>query len=127
MQLERDLLTKIGQLRPTYLPPTWNIYLRYAWLRLSGHSSGVIIAGGNFLNYGVLWDDAEKVFVELSGDQALSSAAAELHSAFAATDDGRTRGDGARQPQRASLVRVDALSKRPQRPVRFSIWSLAPL
>ena len=46
-----------------------------------------------------------------------------LHSAFAATDDGRTRGDGARQPERAtrtrersSLVRVGALSKRPQRP-----------
>src|ERR1700722_18187114 len=50
-----------------------------------------------------------------------------LHSAFAATDDGRTRGDGARQPERASLVRVGALSKRPQRPVRFSIWSLAPV
>jgi hypothetical protein len=50
-----------------------------------------------------------------------------LHSAFAATDDGRTRGDGARQPERASLVRVGALSKRPQRPIRFSIWSLAPV
>jgi hypothetical protein len=57
-----------------------------------------------------------------------------LHSAFAATDDGRTRGDGARQPEiarrtreRLSLVRVGALSKRTQRPVRFSIWSLAPV
>jgi hypothetical protein len=43
-----------------------------------------------------------------------------LHSAFAATDDGRTPGDGARQPEgatrtreRLSLVRVGALSKRP--------------
>src|SRR5208282_3842859 len=57
-----------------------------------------------------------------------------LRSAFATTDDGRTRGDGARKPEiatrtreRLSLVKIGILWKRPQRPVGYLIWSLAPV
>ena len=49
----------------------WAIYLKYAMLRFFGLSTTDIIAGGNFLNYDITWNDAEKIFLELSKDASV--------------------------------------------------------
>ncbi len=51
----------------------WKIYLKYTVMRFRGASKEAVVAGGNFLNYDITWDDAERVFLELSRDSALSS------------------------------------------------------
>jgi hypothetical protein len=54
----------------------WKIYLRYLLLRLAGMTHDAIRSGGDFLNYGITWDDAERVFTELNDEGALT----ELHA-----------------------------------------------
>jgi hypothetical protein len=76
--VEADLLTRIGQVVGVRFPIAWKIYLRYAWMRFGGMSKEAIIAGGDFLNYSITWDEAERVFVQLSGEASVSSKVSEL-------------------------------------------------
>jgi hypothetical protein len=78
LRFEEDLLTRIGQIVGVRFPVAWKIYLRYSWMRFGGQSKDTIIAGGNFLNYSITWDDAERVFIHLSSDETVSSAVTEL-------------------------------------------------
>jgi hypothetical protein len=73
LRVENDLLSKIGPIARTRIPAGWQIYLQYAVMRFAGLSKEIIIAGGDFLNYSITWDDAERVFVSLSGDGPVSS------------------------------------------------------
>jgi hypothetical protein len=66
LRLEQELLVAIGQTVRVRLPQGWHIYLRYILLRFGGFSKEAIISGGSFLNYLITWDDAERVFIELS-------------------------------------------------------------
>lgn len=47
-------------------------------MRFGGASRDQIVSWGEFLNYSITWDDAERVFTRLSIDQAVSSAVSEL-------------------------------------------------
>jgi hypothetical protein len=49
----------------------WRIYVRYAFMRLNGVSRADIEADGDFLNYGITWDDAERVSTLLAGENAI--------------------------------------------------------
>jgi hypothetical protein len=42
-------------------------------MRFGGITKEAVIAGGDFLNYDITWDDAERVFAELSHDGSVSS------------------------------------------------------
>jgi hypothetical protein len=65
---EENLLPHIGQLVSVRFPQAWAIYLKYIILRADGQSKDSIIAHGDFLNDDMTWDDAERVFTELSKD-----------------------------------------------------------
>ena len=56
----------------------WQIYSKYVIMRFGGMSKEAIIAGGDFLNYGITWDEAERVFAELSSEESVSSGVGEL-------------------------------------------------
>lgn len=78
LQLENQLVSKIGEQVICRFREAWEIYFRYMLMRLSGHSKETIVAGGNFLNYGITWDDAERLFTMLSSDEAISLAVSQL-------------------------------------------------
>lgn len=71
LQWENDLLTRIGRIVVVRFRQAWQIYLRYVILRAAGQSKDAIMAQGNFLNYDITWDDAERVFSELMNDPSL--------------------------------------------------------
>jgi hypothetical protein len=71
-EFENELLERIGGIVFVRFPQGWQIYLRYAISRFSGLSKDQIIAGGNFLNYEITWDDAERVYNQLSGDPQIT-------------------------------------------------------
>jgi hypothetical protein len=73
LKMENDLLPRIGQIVTVEFPSAWNILLNYVVMRFGGLSKGAIVSGGNFLNYGITWDEAERVFVQLSQDTTVSS------------------------------------------------------
>jgi hypothetical protein len=68
--LETDTITEIGKLVSVRFSQAWSIYLRYIMFRVAGLSQKNIIDGGSFLNYGITWDDAEKVFSQINESEA---------------------------------------------------------
>lgn len=73
IKAESDLLYSIGQIVAVRFTAGWQIYLRYVMMRFGGAPKETIISWGNFLNYGITWDDAERVFSQLSADTAISA------------------------------------------------------
>jgi hypothetical protein len=73
IRVEDNLLLSIGQTVGVRFPAAWRIYLKYVMMRFGGASKETIISWGEFLNYGITWDDAERVYVQLSADAAVSS------------------------------------------------------
>jgi hypothetical protein len=65
---ENYFTTHIGELVEVRFRDAWAIYLRYIILRATGWSERRIEGHGNFLNYGITWDDAERVYTELQKD-----------------------------------------------------------
>ena len=62
---ENDLTTQIGALAKPQFRDAWGLLLRYFVMRTHGLTKDQIISGGNFLNYGLTWDDAESITSEL--------------------------------------------------------------
>lgn len=60
----------------------WGMYFQYAVPRFLGAEKEEIVKWGNFLNYGLTWDDTEEVFSKLSNEPALMSQAAHLLGSF---------------------------------------------
>lgn len=74
-----EMLTqRIGQMVSVRFRAGWRIYLQYVIMRFAGRSKEGIIAGGDFLNYDITWDDAERVFDELARFQAVRKEFADL-------------------------------------------------
>jgi hypothetical protein len=67
-----DLMQRLPSLWNPPLPGALNIHARYCVLRFAGVSADELSAGVNFLNYGITWDRAEKVFQQLATDKSLS-------------------------------------------------------
>ncbi len=76
--LENELMAKIGTLWKPSLAQALRIHLRYSVMRFAGHSSEEISAGIHFLNYGITWENAEKMFVKLSEDAPVGSLMSKL-------------------------------------------------
>ncbi len=70
-QLEKDLLPRIGDMVRVSFREGWRIYFRYVVMRFAERSKEDIIRDGNFLNYEITWDDAERVFIELNKKSAV--------------------------------------------------------
>ncbi len=70
--LESDLKQRLPALWNPPLPGALNIHARYCVLRFAGMSADELSAGVNFLNYGITWDRAERVFQQLAADKSLS-------------------------------------------------------
>jgi len=79
---ENDLTTKIGTKVVVRFRQGWRIYLQYVILRFTGNTKDVIIAGGDFLNYDITWDDAERVFQELQNDPVVAQETAAVSVAW---------------------------------------------
>ena len=69
--LESRALPRIGQMVTVKFSQGWHLYYVYAVMRFGGVSKDQIVAGGNFLNYDITWDDAERVFGELARAQSV--------------------------------------------------------
>jgi len=80
-RVEEALMLKIGTLAGAQFRAAWSIHFRYAMMRFGKISKQDIIAGGYFLNYGITWDEAERVFVALSEDASISSSLSSLSDA----------------------------------------------
>jgi hypothetical protein len=78
MRVESDLISRVGRIVGVRFPQAWGIYLRYVLMRFGGMSKDAIISAGNFLNFGITWDDAERVFQSLSEDASVSSEISKL-------------------------------------------------
>jgi hypothetical protein len=78
---EEQQLTQIGRAVSVRFRQAWRIYLRYATLRFGGASQQQIIDGGDFLNYDITWEDAERVFQLLSADNEVATSMSGLLSA----------------------------------------------
>lgn len=88
---EDNVTTKIGSKVSVRFRQAWQIYLQYAILRFTGNTKDTIIAGGDFLNYGITWDDAERVFTELASDQAAAQGTATLLASWKRVADEATK------------------------------------
>jgi hypothetical protein len=77
---ETDVTTYIGKIVSVRFRQAWVIYLRYVILRSAGMSKEQIMEGGDFLNYGITWDDAERVFTQLSGEPTVAQETLEVFS-----------------------------------------------
>jgi hypothetical protein len=73
LRIEGNLVLRIGQMVSVRFPEAWRIYLRYVLLRFGGASKDAIESWGDFLNYSITWNDAERVFNQLSVEATLSS------------------------------------------------------
>ena len=85
-QLEASLMLRIGEMVKVRFSQGWNIYLQYLVMRFGGTSQAQIVAGHNFLNYDITWDDCERVFSELSKDKSIPNSFSEtftLHHSLA--------------------------------------------
>jgi hypothetical protein len=85
-RIENEMVQKIGSMVGVRFPAAWRIYSRYCIMRFAGVSSEIIQSWGDFLNFGITWDDAEKVYSKLSADQDIASPIAkvlEMHSTIA--------------------------------------------
>ena len=88
---EDNVTTKIGSKVGVHFRQAWQIYLQYAVLRFTGNTKETIIAGGNLLNYGITWDDAERVYTELANDQIIAHETAKLLASWRAVADEATK------------------------------------
>jgi hypothetical protein len=77
-RVEENLMLKIGQHSTSHLREAWAILFRYSIMRFGGITQSDIIAAGNFLNYGITWDAAERVYVTLSQEPWVASSLPEL-------------------------------------------------
>jgi hypothetical protein len=57
-RVEESMVLKIGQHSACAFRAAWAILFRYAVMRFGGIPQADIIARGNFLNYGITWDEA---------------------------------------------------------------------
>ena len=80
-RFENDLMTRIAAIVGDRFNSrvVWRMYFEYALHRFLGRTKEEIIAWGNSLNYGVTWDDTERVFSTLSNEPALRSQIDELN------------------------------------------------
>ena len=58
----------------------WTVYFRYFLLRSGGLTQQSIIDGGSFLNWGITWDEAERVFNDLTKNPTIGPVMAEKFS-----------------------------------------------
>jgi hypothetical protein len=80
--LEDEAMQLIGQTVKVRFRAGWVIYLQYVIMRFGGRSKQDIIADGDFLNYSITWDDAERVFSELSRNQSVKDKFGELLASY---------------------------------------------
>ena len=70
--LEQMLVLKIGTMVSVRFRKGLEIYLNYFLLRLTNPQQ-TIISEGNFLDYDITWNDAERVYAQLSSDVTISA------------------------------------------------------
>jgi hypothetical protein len=78
LRIQEELVPRIGGMVTVQFRAGWQIYLKYVLMRFSGASKEAVVARGDFLNYDITWDDAERVFGALSQDGPLSSRISDL-------------------------------------------------
>ena len=100
LRFENDLNTRIAVIVGDRFnsAAVWNMYLRYVLPRFFGIAKEEVIAGGNYLNYGITWDALEKVFLTLSNEPDLTIQVHELGSSIDAIS------------QKLSIIRAAASS-----------------
>jgi hypothetical protein len=84
-RLLETMTSRIGANVGVRIAQAWRIYAEYCFLRLSGTSRESIEGGPDFLNYGITWDDAERVATLLESDAEVREqmqALGEMHEAL---------------------------------------------
>jgi hypothetical protein len=76
--VEQVLMQKLPALWDPPLPGALKIHAQYSVLRFSGMSPANLRSGVSFLNFGITWDRAEKVFEQLAADTSVTPKFREL-------------------------------------------------
>jgi len=86
LRFEGDLMARIAAIIGDRFnsKAVWRMYFEYAVPRFFGRAKEEIISWGNSLNYGVTWDDTERIFLTISEEQSLTVQVAELDRMLAA-------------------------------------------
>ena len=71
--VEAELMQRLPALWNPPLPGALQIHARYSVLRFAGMSHAELSSGMNFLNFGITWERAENVYVQLAADKSLVS------------------------------------------------------
>jgi hypothetical protein len=82
-KFEETLTSQIGTIVDVRFRQAWHIYLLYFLLR-QWNDRKTVESMGNLLNYGITWDDAERVYTLLTADTNVSTHIAHLNNAQAA-------------------------------------------
>ena len=70
---ESELVTRIGTIEGCRFRDSWKIHFRYCVMRYAGSTSEEIQNKGSFLNFGITWGSAEKIYRTLDVDGTLKS------------------------------------------------------
>lgn len=70
--VEEKVTEEIGKIVAVRLRQGWAIYFRYFLFRSTGHTQQEIKDAGDFLNFSITWEDAERVYNELSKNPTVS-------------------------------------------------------
>jgi hypothetical protein len=71
--IQDKVVTAIGTRVGVAFRRAWEIHFRYVFMRFGGMSPEAIKAAGDFLNFGITWESAEKLFSDISADAELSN------------------------------------------------------
>jgi hypothetical protein len=77
-RLLETMTRRIGANVGVRIAQAWRIYAEYCFLRLSGEPRESLERGPDLLNYGITWDDAERVATLLKSDAEISQQLQEL-------------------------------------------------
>ena len=91
LELEERLYLRIGKMVTVRITAGWRIYLKYVVMRFAGASQEEIIGWGDFLNYGITWEEVEQVFKQLNDDSEMSlemSSLFQIHQGLCETLEG---------------------------------------
>jgi len=83
-RLEDGMMERIGKKVKIQFRDGWKVYLGYVVSRYGGNSQSQIMAGGNYLNYDITWDDCERTYQEFLQDESLSKAISQMVNQYKA-------------------------------------------
>lgn len=86
-EIENELYRQISMLVGPEFKPQWAFYLRYAVPRFAGASRDQMVSGSMMLNYGLDWDNVERMYLRLAQDSKATASFSAPGRVFSGLED----------------------------------------